>query len=184
MFWERGKKVRFHIPEGLDNDPLGYTHEPQHIDTDDAKGTFDPKRFLQDERSSNQEDKVSETKISEAATLTNGKSESVHPLEDRKKSSSSELEHMLERKDTNDLVSFVLNKKFMPGPPNAEANEREIIIDDELIKEEEIDTSPPELKSNEHEKGRHIKTDSEFIHEMLYSSDSSDSFEKERTNML
>jgi len=176
-FGTRDKVPRLHTTDFLDN-KSEYTPEPKTIDTDNKKVTFDPKCVTKDERSYNLEDKVSETKNSRAATLLNGRFECDHPLEDSKKSSTSELQDMLERKDTNELVSFALqNENFVPGPQYAEANQRKMIIEDELKYEEKIVTLLPESKSDQPQKGRHIKTDSELIHQMLYSSESSDSFE-------
>jgi len=170
----RDKEAKLYSPIRFDNDECEYTPEPKSICTDDEKVTLDPKRFIKDERSNNLEDKVSETKISETATPANGKSKHVHFLEDDKKSSSSELQ----RKDTNVLVSFALQKdNFIPSSLYSEVNERKMIIEDEDEPEEKLDTLPPVSKSNDPKKGPHIKTDDELIHQMLYSSDSSDSFD-------
>jgi len=170
-FGTRDKEATLYTTDLLDiNNISECTPEPKNIGTDDDKANFDPKRVTKDERSYNLEDKVSETKNSRAATLSTGRSECVHPLEDSKKTSSSEVQDMLERKDTDELVSFALEKEnFVPGPLRVETKERKrkVIIKDELKREAKMDTLLPVS---------HIKTDSEFIHEMLYSSDSSDSF--------
>jgi len=58
-----------------------------------------------------------------------------------------------------------------------ESAKRKMIIEEELRNEEKTDMLPTESKSNQHEKGRRIRTDSELIHHMLYLSDSTDSFD-------
>jgi len=166
-FVKRGKEVRFYIPP---SDDWSDTTEPKVIDINDEKVTSGHNPFRKDKRSIMQ-DKVSWTKISEAATPTNGKSVRVHSQEDSKKSSSTELGLILPK------------KRIISGAFSTEDNKMEIINEDE----EKMDTLFPESKTNQQKKGQHLKSDIEFIHQMLYSSDSSDSFEyyqEERPNML
>jgi len=175
-FGTRDQEAKFYTTEYLDSNEWGDTREPNNIGNDDEKSTFDPKRDIKDERSYNLEDKVSESKISMAATPTKEKSECVYTPEDSKKSSS-ELENMLERKDTDELVSLALqNDYFVPGPKSAEANEKKMFIEDDLKYEEKLDTLLPESKSNRPKTERHIQNDRELIEQMLNSSDSPDSF--------
>jgi len=152
-FGERPKEVKFPIQQSDDDESVYTPESVKNIDIFHSEN--DPKRFLQKQSSNNQEDKLSDTKVSVEATLTNGKSASVHASEDSKKSSSSE--------HTNVFVGAALESEiFMPGLINADTSEIETI---------EIEIIEP--NSNQHE----IKTDMELIHQMLYSSDSSDSFE-------
>jgi len=182
-FGTRREEAKLYTTDLLDNNNSESTPEPKYIATDDEKVTSNPKRVTKDERSFNLEDKVSDTKNSREATLPNGTSECV--LEDSKKSSS-ESQNTLERKDTNELVNFALQ---IPVPQYSGANERKEIIEDEQKYGPKMDTLLPKPNSDQPKMGRHIKTepktakkglhiktDSELIHQMLYSSDSSDSF--------